>query len=377
MDADWARSAVVGLILGSATFVLLFVPILVWESRRFGRLRPSRTLAAGLASIYGVTVLVYVFLPLPPSGWCEANGSIAPELEPFHSVAEIREATAGLSITQALGSFAVLQVVMNVVLFVPWGAFARRLFGRPWWVGVLSGLLMSVFIETTQGTGLWGFYGCAYRTADVDDVITNTTGAAIGVLLAPVLLWWVPKVGPDLAVRAEPRPLTRTRRLVAMLVDAASYLALWSVLVLLHRMFTYDTVRRTIADEAGWFDRAVPGAIAAVVVLVVPVLVGSRASLGQRAMWLRPEPRPGLARTAVRLVTGAGGWAIATLVEAIPDLPDDVETAAVVVGWSFVLVSVGAVLADPTGRGLSLRLSGVDLLDARRGDGDEVPPDER
>ena len=42
-------------------------------------------------------------------------------------------------------------------------------------------------IEAAQGTGLFGLYPYAYRTADVDDLIYNTSGAALGWLCASAL----------------------------------------------------------------------------------------------------------------------------------------------------------------------------------------------
>ena len=44
------------------------------------------------------------------------------------------------------------------------------------------GLLTSFVIEAAQGTGLFGIYPYAYRTADVNDLMYNTAGAALG--------WW-------------------------------------------------------------------------------------------------------------------------------------------------------------------------------------------
>ena len=38
----------------------------------------------------------------------------------------------------------------------------------------------SLLIEAAQLTGLFGIYPYAYRCCDVDDVITNTLGAALG-----------------------------------------------------------------------------------------------------------------------------------------------------------------------------------------------------
>ena len=82
----------------------------------------------------------------------------------------------------------VLQVAFNVVLFVPFGVILRRYFNRSVLVTILLGAVTSLLIELTQLTGLWFFYPCAFRTADVDDLITNTLGTILGAVLAPVLL---------------------------------------------------------------------------------------------------------------------------------------------------------------------------------------------
>ena len=70
------------------------------------------------------------------------------------------------------------QISLNVLLFVPFGFLlpcVSRLFRNPL-ITVTTGCIFSGFIEITQyitGRGL----------TEVDDVITNTIGAAVGVIL--------------------------------------------------------------------------------------------------------------------------------------------------------------------------------------------------
>ncbi|MFS4437366.1 VanZ family protein [Paracoccaceae bacterium GXU_MW_L88] len=52
---------------------------------------------------------------------------------------------------------------------------------------LIFGALLSGGIELAQLTGLFGFYPCAYRTFDVDDLILNIGGIFLGALLSDIL----------------------------------------------------------------------------------------------------------------------------------------------------------------------------------------------
>ena len=79
---------------------------------------------------------------------------------------------------------AFLQVVLNVVLFLPFGVFVRLITHRGVVVATVLGFAVSLLIEVTQLTGVWGVYPCAYRLFDVDDLLTNTLGAFLGAVLS-------------------------------------------------------------------------------------------------------------------------------------------------------------------------------------------------
>src|SRR5699024_3873803 len=89
---------------------------------------------------------------------------------------------------------AVLQVGLNVALFVPLGMVVRyvALRRRGAVTGILgatvAGACVSGLIELTQLTGDWFLYPCAYRVFDVDDLLANTVGALLGALAAPALV---------------------------------------------------------------------------------------------------------------------------------------------------------------------------------------------
>jgi len=76
-----------------------------------------------------------------------------------------------------------LEAAANVLLFVPFGVVASLAFiSRTWWQIGLLGFLISVCIELGQ------FVFLHSRVASSQDVVTNTSGAFIGALLAAYVL---------------------------------------------------------------------------------------------------------------------------------------------------------------------------------------------
>jgi len=83
----------------------------------------------------------------------------------------------------------------NVLLFVPLGLLVALAARRGPLVTLVLALGTSVVLETAQLTGLFGLYPCAYRQADLDDVLMNTVGALLGWLIG----WLVVRlIGADL-----------------------------------------------------------------------------------------------------------------------------------------------------------------------------------
>ncbi|MCG7288442.1 VanZ family protein, partial [Cellulomonas sp. ACRRI] len=310
----WTWPAWVGVVGGVAAFAVLLVPVLAAQSRRYGRLSGARLLGAAAVAVYGVALLAYTLLPLPSgdlAAWCARYGVGGPQLRPLQFVADIRRDTAGLGLGATLRSAAVLQVVFNVLLFVPWGVLVRRYLGRGVLASTVSAAAASLVIEATQATGVFGLIGCAYRLGDVDDLLTNTLGGLLGALVAPVVLGWMPRPGDLAPGRALPRPVTVARRWVGMLVDAALVTAVGFALTVAYRLLLLATGRPL--PGAGDAVELLIGTVLPVAALLwLPPLLGSGASLGQRAMWLEPRWRradgtSGRGSLGVRAARGALG----------------------------------------------------------------------
>ncbi|HYI34711.1 MAG TPA: VanZ family protein [Glaciibacter sp.] len=76
-----------------------------------------------------------------------------------------------------------LEFSANVILFIPVGLFVVILAGaRRWWLGILAGFVTSCAIEAGQLMFL------PSRFATVEDIVANTSGAALGTLFAAAAL---------------------------------------------------------------------------------------------------------------------------------------------------------------------------------------------
>lgn len=189
--------------------MVLTLPILAYLYHRDGRLKFTSVVSTYLAVLYVLGLGCFTLYPLPSgtSGLGITHG-VPWQLDPLACIDDVRRE----------GVSALPQIFFNVVLFVPLGFIAGRLLRIGFWRSVLLGFLASLAIEAAQGTGLFGVYPYAYRTADVDDLIYNTTGAALG--------WWgcrlLGRVLPPGAL-AEEGELTREpgfiRRCVAFWLD--------------------------------------------------------------------------------------------------------------------------------------------------------------
>lgn len=165
--------------------LVLLVPFAVLHYHRHGHVHPWRALVTYGFVFYLIAATFLVLLPLPdrPSGadtaaWLEAHQGLDPQWDPTAAFREIRGPSGGLRMG------ALLQVVFNVLLLAPLGAFLA--YTRGWGLGgaLAGGLAMSLGFEVAQVTGLFWYYPGPYRLFDTSDLVLNTLGSGLGALLA-------------------------------------------------------------------------------------------------------------------------------------------------------------------------------------------------
>lgn len=357
MDAQVFGSILVGLIVST----VLFLPLVVWQYRQYGRFDVLRMLWSTAGFIYVSGIVAFTVFPLPEftPGYCAAH-STEPLLDP------LRFPRGLIDLLQTQGPMAlasaglVREFALNMVLFIPFGLIVRRMFEWPRSAVLAAALATSLLVELTQFSGNWGLAPCSYRFADTTDLFTNTTGAIIGVGLEKVTPRLLSTKAHLLAQRDAARPVTRSRRVLGMLLDSW-YLVLAAVLG--------STVASTIylVGEAGVgqpftrdqflaLEQAIfLGAwIATITTVVSPSLVGTGASLGQRTVYLTPAPKDGSRwRPIARALIVQGAIPTCLFLGFPAALLAPLLTAAAVV----------SVAVDP--RGFSCSLTGCNMRDAR------------
>ncbi len=348
-----AVSALSAVLFAALLVPLAFIPYVAWAYRR-GSSGPGHALMTLSALLYGCALWTFTIVPLPELSDLICDGTVRIQGAPF---AFVRDVGWGAGPSGFLRDAALRQVLMNVVLFVPFGMYARHLFHRSPRATVALGFLASLLIELTQITGNWWIYPCAYRLFDVDDLIANTSGAALGLLFVP-LLRRVP--GQTASGPRGPSPVRPLRRLMGMTVDLVLITLVGVGFSLAYRIFQHSTGTRVVGD-ATVIERLVPALAALVFAFIVPALGG--ATLGQRLVflrWVRPDgSAPRLLQWAVRALAGLGG-VMALQVWSWFDGPAALGTLTRTVAVATVLV---ATLINP--RGLSGFASRLIIVDSR------------
>ncbi|MGW9114254.1 VanZ family protein [Microbacterium sp. NPDC055683] len=345
--SDQLFPAIIAILLGVVVGVVLFVPFVAVQYRREGRLTLRQSLLWAGFLVYGLALWTYTLLPLPDT---DAIRCVGAQLRPFQFVDDVLDYPVG-SAGALVRNPAVMQVAMNVLLFAPLGFFLRLVWRRGVVVSTIAGFAVSLAIETTQLTGVWGIYPCAYRFFDVDDLIANTSGALLGAILSLALRPWLAR-RDRMAVAPTARPVTFWRRLVGMLCDV---LAVWliggsaGVAVNAWRLYVLQVDPATFdGGPAGAAAVWVPFAVLAVVVLTTGRTLGDLAVLIRWEGGARPTP---LAR-ALRYLAGIGGWQLLTAVAAPLD-------------GAFALASIIALIAMRDRSGLPGLIARMRPVDAR------------
>lgn len=165
--------------------VLLTVPILAVQMIKYKTLNWVRIILNYAAVLYGLCVFALVFLPIPDVNKAAALSTYDIQIVPFSFVSDIiKESPFVLTDIRTyiptLFNRAILQVIFNVAMTIPFGMLLRYYFGTSVNKIVCYSFILSLFIETAQLTGMFFMFSGSYRLCDVNDLIANTLGGFLG-----------------------------------------------------------------------------------------------------------------------------------------------------------------------------------------------------
>ena len=172
-------SALPDLLVQAGIFCLLLLP----HRRQCAR---SRRLLSGVLYVYFCAVLGLTLLPVLSRLPYVTAHTFSANLCPFRDL------------LHGWGN-SVEQILLNVLLFLPFGVLVPRRIGRGFLVTLLQTAASSAVIELLQP-----FFG---RTCDITDLITNAVGCACGYLIGLPLAQPLRRLGDRLD-----RPTNNRRR---------------------------------------------------------------------------------------------------------------------------------------------------------------------
>jgi len=201
------------------------VPFLISSYHKFGHITIKRWLLVMSFIFYLFMVYCFVVLPLPTLEEVAQMTTPYTQTEPFYFI-KLFFQKSGISLSNtatyltAFKTTYFLEPVLNIIFFIPFGIYLRYYFEKPFWQVFLYAFALSLFLECTQLSALYGIYPRPYRIFDVDDLITNTFGGVLGFVIAPLITWWLPKK-QDILKQSYERgeTVSLTRRVVAVLLD--------------------------------------------------------------------------------------------------------------------------------------------------------------
>jgi glycopeptide antibiotics resistance protein len=286
----WLAQTAYSLAFFALLVVLLIAPWIDLQYRRFGTFRGWPAIVSAATVLYVCALVAFTMFPLPRTtpGFCDRQAGVTHwQLTPFASLDDVSAYASDHTLLQTLTSGVMLQVVMNVVFFVPLGFLLAYRYRRGLLLTAAVAFGVSVVIELTQGTGLWGLAACPYRLADVDDLMTNTLGGVLGWVLARMVGRWLPDPVPQRRVDTDPP--TRRRRALAVVLDLWVYALVQIGVTLALRVAGSDL-------PAGTWPTVISGLLTSfLLVVVIPMLRWDRAGPGAASVDIalcRSDGRP-------------------------------------------------------------------------------------
>lgn len=141
--------------------------------------RPVRTITIGRTTTIALLVFVTVMIALVTL-WASGKAYTKVDSVPFHEFRVLQQKLSQGPVSFPTVVALISPIILNVLLFLPWGFFAFLVLDTPsrpasqsHLLTVLLAIGLSLTVEGTQ-------YFLPNRVTDINDVIWNSTGALVG-----------------------------------------------------------------------------------------------------------------------------------------------------------------------------------------------------
>ena len=202
---------------------LFTLPYVMVQYHKYGSVSKYRTLIIYSFILYMLIAYFMVILPLP-----DFESTVGNTIQDHLNLIPFRQiwlywhdkVISPATLKAYMKSMALWQLLFNILLTVPFGVYMHYYFRQSLKRTVLFSFLLSLFYETSQLTALFGIYPGPYRLADVEDLICNTMGGAIGFQFAYLFNMILPsRAEIDENCRKAGKVITGMRRFWAVLFD--------------------------------------------------------------------------------------------------------------------------------------------------------------
>ncbi|MBR4344228.1 MAG: VanZ family protein [Lachnospiraceae bacterium] len=181
----WVESLINGFKLYLKMFPIMIIITAIFIFIIKSKIRLLYFIGTQALVLYLICLIEIVIFPLPSSDKIATLHSYEGQFIPFNFILDIAK-------DKSLES--ILQVILNVLMTVPFGFFFKFFMNIKRRNIIVMTFLLSLTIELAQLTGLFFIYPGSYRLFDVDDLMMNTLGGFLGTVLANNINSLVPDI---------------------------------------------------------------------------------------------------------------------------------------------------------------------------------------
>lgn len=205
--------------------LLFTIPFLLSQYHRYGAISFLKAVIIYLFIFYMISAYFLVILPLPKISEVAKMTSPRMQLIPFCFIIDFIEHSS-FTITNihtyipAIKESYFYVPIFNIILTIPFGMFLRYYFQCNLKKVLIYSFLLSLFFELTQLSGLYFIYPRGYRLFDVDDLLLNTCGGAVGYFLSQPIIKMMPQIDEiNSKIKEKGKTVSGLRRTLAFVLD--------------------------------------------------------------------------------------------------------------------------------------------------------------